>query len=367
MRIKTITCHDVYNHGASLQAYALQRYLTEQGHDVAIIDYKPWYLSNHYNFRAINNPKYDHFLVRSLYHLAKLPGRLLSLNRKNAFDQFRIERLRLTPKRYADNDELKADCPEADVYIAGSDQIWNTLFENGKDPAFYLDFVSDGKKKISYAASFATEKIMEGYEDFVKEKIENLDYISVREQQGVELLHGLGIKNTVQVCDPVFLLSQQQWDDIAVMTYSEKYLLVYDTERSEMLEDISTALAKQLNLKTYSAGSFPLRYANRNFHQSGPVEFVSLIKNAEYVISNSFHGTAFSVIYQKNMCVVNRSEAINSRMLSLLESLGIADRLVGADVIIDEIIKPILYKPVQAKLNEIVEHSKKFLYQSIEE
>lgn len=366
LKIKTITCHDVYNHGASLQAYALQRYLSERGYEVEIIDYKPWYLSNHYNFRAINNSKYDYFLIRSLYKLAKLPSRLISLKRKFAFDRFRKEQLRLTSKCYASNDQLKADCPEADVYIAGSDQIWNTLFENGKDPAFYLDFVTVDKKRLSYAASFATEKIVNGYEDFVKEKVEALDFISVREQQGVELLRKLEVNNAVQVVDPVFLLTQHQWNDFASFTYIEKYLLVYDTEKSETLKQISITLAKKLNLKIFSVGSLPLSYANRNFHQTGPVEFVSLIKNAEYVISNSFHGTAFSLIFHKNFCVINRSEAINSRMLSLLQSLGIENRLIGSSVNIEEIIKLINFKQVQAKLDELIDHSKMFLTQSIE-
>lgn len=366
MQIKTITCHDVYNHGASLQAFALQSYLAGQAHEVEIIDYKPAYLSNHYKLFTVSNPKYDKFFIKYIYLLAKLPGRLISLKRKKAFDRFTQNHLKLTPKRYTGNDALKADCPKADIYIAGSDQIWNTIFPNGKDPAFYLDFVPESKKRISYAASFATEKIVEEYEDFVKKQVAKIDFISVREQTAVKILNGLNINSAIQVCDPVFLLENDKWNGLASVLYHEKYMLVYDTEKSETLKKISIALAKKLNLKIYSAGAFKLSYANRNFQHSGPVEFVSLIKNAGYVISNSFHGTAFAIIFGKNFCVVNRSEAINSRMQSLLESLGLEDRLATEHHNTDDLVKEIDYSGVNSKLSEIVEGSKQFLQNAIQ-
>lgn len=136
MKIKTITCHDVYNVGASLQAYALVTYLRKLGHDAQIIDYKPDYLSNHYPLWGLGNPAYDKPVIRELYNLAKLPGRLKARNGKAEYDRFTAEFLPLTPRRYTSNDDLKQNPPEADVYFAGSDQIWNCFFPNGKDPAF---------------------------------------------------------------------------------------------------------------------------------------------------------------------------------------------------------------------------------------
>ena len=156
MKIRTITCHDVYNVGASLQAYALQTYLKSLGHDVKIIDYKPDYLSKHYRLDVVGNPKYDKPFVREAYLLAKLPERLHALPRKKTFDSFTAKHLDLT-RRYTSNEELQADPPEADVFFAGSDQIWNPLFPNGKDPAFYLDFALHGIR-ASYAASFASAR-----------------------------------------------------------------------------------------------------------------------------------------------------------------------------------------------------------------
>ena len=217
MKIKTITCHDVYNHGASLQAFALQQYLEEQGHEVEIIDYKPDYLSGHYNLCKVNNLNWDTNIVsRFIYILIKLPFRLLDLQRKQAFDNFRKKYLVLTSKRYTTNVELKENCPKADVFIAGSDQIWNTIFPNGRDAAFYLDFAPKESKKIAYAASFATESVVLEYKDFVKQMLQNFNYIAVREQGAIDILKTLGIYDGTWVCDPVFLLDRQKWDKIAV-------------------------------------------------------------------------------------------------------------------------------------------------------
>lgn len=179
MKICTITCHDVYNVGASLQAYALQTYLKSLGHDVKIIDYKPDYLSKHFRLDIIGNPKYDKPFVREAYLLAKLPGRLRILPRKRAFDGFTSKHLELT-RRYASNEELKANPPEADAFLAGSDQIWNPLFPNGKDPAFYLDFVQQGIR-ASYAASFAVDEFPQELRDVTAKYLAKIDYIAVRE------------------------------------------------------------------------------------------------------------------------------------------------------------------------------------------
>ena len=224
MKIKTITCHDVYNLGASLQAFALQNYLESDGHDVEVIDYKPCYLSNHYKLWGVGNERFHKPILWQLYNLAKFPGRVSALPRKKVFDEFTKKYLRLT-KRYNSFEELRANPPEADVYVAGSDQIWNTTFNNGIDPAFYLNF---GKaKKISYAASFATEKLRKGTESFVKEMLDNFNGISVREESGINIIKSTG-HNGIVVVDPVFLLSQDQWESVSNNIGEGKdYILVY--------------------------------------------------------------------------------------------------------------------------------------------
>ena len=233
MKIKTITCHDVYNVGASLQAYALVTYLRKLGHDAQIIDYKPDYLSNHYPLWGLGNPAYDKPVIRELYNLAKLPGRLKARNGKAEYDRFTAEFLPLTPRRYTSNDDLKQNPPEADVYFAGSDQIWNCFFPNGKDPAFYLDFAPAGSVRASYAASFAMDDIPEEWKPDVKRRLSGLDHISVRESSGAAIVERLGIPGAVQVMDPVFLLDSEAWASIEKpVPNTEPYVLLYDFDRN---------------------------------------------------------------------------------------------------------------------------------------
>ena len=196
-----------------MQAYALQTYLKSLGHDVKIIDYKPDYLSQHYRLDVVANPKYDKPLLKQAYLLAKLPGRLRMLPRKEAFDRFTAAYLDLTA-RYASNEELKANPPVADVFFAGSDQIWNPLFPNGKDPAFYLDFVQRGTR-AAYAASFSVDDFPEALRAATAGYLKRFDHVAVREKSGLAILHSLGVEDAVSVLDPVFLLDRAQWETMA--------------------------------------------------------------------------------------------------------------------------------------------------------
>ena len=361
MKIKTITCHDVYNLGASLQAYALAKYLKTCNHDVQIIDYKPDYLSRHYSLTWVPNPRFDRPILRQAYLLAKLPGRLKARKslRKRRFDAFREAYLPLTAQRYASADELQANCPDADVYIAGSDQIWNPVFRNGKDPAFFLKFVPDNKKKISYAASFSVDELSQEDSERILPWLRRLDAISVREPSGVALLSNMGLSGT-QVMDPVFLLPKEQWKDIAICPDRKDYILVYDFDNSVLVRNIATALAEQTGKKIISV--FPMNGADQVWSDMGPREFLGAILNADCVISNSFHATAFSLIFQKDFYVVNREEKINTRMRDLLGSLSLSERLIS--VLPDE-EAPLIWHNIKEKLDSQIAVSKAFLRDQI--
>ncbi len=362
MKICTITCHDVYNHGASLQAYALMKYLRYCGNEVEIIDYKPSYLNNHYNLLSIDNPKWEkNIIAKSIYLTIKLPKRLLGLRRKAAFDTFTSKYLRITKERYTSNDELKKNVPNSDVYICGSDQIWNSLHSNGKDPAFYLDFVPEGKIKASYAASFATETISEEIKPDLKRRIKRLDAVSVREKSGVEILKELDINNAVNVVDPVFLLDKQEWDKLGKEEFKDEYILIYDFDESNLIKEIVLKLRKQKGYKIYSINPGRLGYADKYFKYDGPETFVSLVKNAKFVISNSFHAAVFSIIYEIDFAIVNRKESINTRMRDLLDDLGLNERLVNENYELDSLFGKTEYQETRRKLNKKIKISKQFL------
>lgn len=367
MKIHTITSHDVYNYGASLQAYALMHYLQGLGNEVSIIDYKPEYSKARYNFWYIS-PQYrwrKNPLLRFLACLVLVPKRFYTYRRKEAFDAFKSEYLDLT-QRFSTLTELEHTQWNAQMFIAGSDQIWNTDHENGKDPANYLSFVPFGKKRMSYATSFGIDCIKPEFQDMVKRNLKHFQQITVREKQGVYILKQLGL-SAVQVVDPVFLLSKNEWEDLSVSPKVKgKYILVYDFGRNKMMQEFAVRYAKKYQLRIFSLNDFVSHsYADCNINDAGPREFLGLIKNAECFISNSFHGTAFSIIFEKQFFVFNRKDAVNSRMESLMEMAGLQDRLImnQADFIkMDSLID---YEAVNSRMGEYITKSKDVLAKNI--
>ncbi len=361
MIIRTITCHDVYNVGASLQAYALASYLQKLGHDVRILNYKPDYLSGHHRLWGGISPKYDKPIVRTAYCLAKLPQRIVrrSGKRKREFDRFTQGFLPLSQKRYNSYQELLDDCDYADLYIAGSDQIWNTLFENGKDPAFYLQFVPEGIPKASYAASFATERIAAGWEQKLAQWIDSLDYISVRERSGLGILKDLGIQRGCQVLDPVFLLDSQSWQALAKKwndPNQNPYVLVYDFDGNPQIAEFARNMAEEKGWEVISFLKNP--YIDKNFSQEGPLAFLSLVYGAQAVVSNSFHATAFSLIFGKEFWVFDRKEGINTRMRDMAMLVGAQDRIVTNQNVSGE---PVDFVSIHERLDIAISKSKAYL------
>ena len=331
MKIKTLTTYDVYNYGASLQAYALMTYLASKGNDVEIINYQPNYLTRKYDYRWVNPESWmsKYVITRIVYRILKYLQRQTTLGRKRKFDVFNHQILKETPHVYYTYAELKQNPPEADLYVVGSDQIWNVFYEAGRDPAFYLDFVKSGRK-ASYAASFSYLNIDEGNAHRIKESLQTFSAVSVREYQGLDILNLMGIKGT-WVLDPVFLLSVEEWKNLMVDFHkSEPYLLVYDFEGNKNLKTFAIEYAKRKKLKIYSINdTYPRLYAHKNFSSSGPKEFLSLIYNCDAFVSNSFHGTAFSIMFHKPVFVFNRHRhKVNSRMESLMKLFELSDFII---------------------------------------
>ena len=357
MKICTITCQNADNYGARLQTYALATYLEKKGHEVKVIDYRPSYMS----FKV----KEWYWPGCSIKNWAKL---FLQLNQRNIqikrhkmFDRFSQCHIPLTPRKYHSWEDLFKRPPEADIYIAGSDQIWNTFFPNGKDPAFYLDFGDTKTKRISYAASFATTRLAEDCADFVQRKVMNLDHVSVRENSGLAILQELGCAGKL-AADPACLLSSDQWDEIAVNPQIKNdYILVYDFLNSPTLKKLAIRLTSLLKCKISSVGPRRLKYADKNLIYASPEEFVGLVKNARCVISNSFHGTMFAMIYHRDFFVVKREDGLNERMVDLLGRYRLSHRLVDASVSDAVLSGQIDYQTVKPSFDADIKSSEEFL------
>lgn len=360
MKIYTITCHDVYNAGASLQAFALERYLQSKGHDVRILDYKPDYLSSHYSLTKVNNPLFDKPIVRSLYVLAKLPERLRkNKSRKKAeFDQFKKEYLHCSDRIYISYEELVNDPPECNALIAGSDQIWNPLFNNGKDPSFFLQFGNDEIRRISYAASFAVDGLSDDDAERMKEWLKIFDHIAVREQSGIRILKQLGYEGEV-VCDPVFLLDAEEWLRLANVRPEDNHVFVCDFDQSSVIQELVNSMNDEI------ISYFPMSGVTC-VDESGPLGFLHNLASAKLIISNSFHATAFALLFNKPFYVVERQEKINMRLYDLLNSVGLDDRIVRSAHDI-ETMKPIDWEKVNQHLKLIIERSKIYLNEALKE
>lgn len=363
MNICTITCHNVYNAGASLQAYALVCYLRSLGHNVCIIDYYPYYYREGLKIWCKPPLKYNKFPMSFMYCLYKMPIQVIKLlgGKKKKFDEFTNKYLPLT-ERFSEYEELRQNCPKADVFICGSDQIWNSYGIVGKDPAYYLEFASDRAIKISYAASFSTDSINSEYRLKIINWLKRFDAISCREKSGVQILEKCGIRNAVLVLDPVFLVDAETWLQMgSKRTSFDNYLLVYDFDNNPLIRELALRIAARDNLKIISFQK--LSYSDSVYSDYGPLEFISMIYNAKCVISNSFHATAFSIVFNKLFYVVKRKEDLNARIIDLLKELDLTQCMIES--VDSNLPSEINYSKVNEKLKQMIRVSKEFLNTSI--
>ena len=333
MKIGIITCHRAFNYGAVLQAYALQKFLKNEEYEVKVIDYTPKYIRKSYNKNKLKR------IIRPML-------RFYDFRKSNkVFGDFLNNNVSLTKKRYYSYNELVNNPPEFDCFIAGSDQIWNCNIENGKDDAFFLRFVGEDKIKMSYAASIAMNEIPEEQKERFKRNLQDFDHISVREQTGINLLQQIGIKNVEKVLDPVYLLEREQWDEFAdkssLNLEKEKYILAYGFKRQKDLYQYARKLATSKGYKLYSINTnFEDKFldVDKYFYNATPNDFVHLVRNAQDIVTNSFHGLSFSIIYNKPVHQFKKSGNENSRMTDLLEELKMSKRLVNNNEIITNTI-----------------------------
>ncbi len=372
MRIYTITCHNVYNYGATLQAYALQHYLSEIGHDVTIIDYRPDYLDWHYHLSWWIPKSSKHysklsksFIKRGLYVLFRFFNDMKSYPRAWAFNKFNKQYLRLSCKCKT-IEAIKKITNDADCLITGSDQVWNSLtLPNGYDSAFYLGFAQNGATKLSYAASFGGSSIDIEAIPFIKEHLSKFDSISVREQSGVNILHSMNLDGTV-VCDPVFLLSKEDW--LSAFNYcapnEDKYILIYNLghDSKAILRD-AIELKKRTGIRVVSLLTNVSIDTDEELRAESPDRFISLINNAQIVLTNSFHATSFAILFNKKFYVYTGNNGkTNTRIFDLLRLCCIEDRLNPPSVSFDENID---YAKVNKRMKEYIDFSKRWLIKAI--
>ena len=373
--VYTITFHNAHNYGAMLQTYALQNKIINLGYETEVIDFLSEDLIKGYKVKLFNFSNGIKSCISSLtsYSIRK--------KRYEIFEKFLKEKIKLTERRYFTIEDLRKDNEIFDICITGSDQVWNPAIVYS--PAYFLSFGSKNTKRISYAASFGQEKILKEYEEKVEEHLKNFDYISVREKSGINLVKKLSGKDATQVLDPVFLLSKDEWKKlenniIKDFNLENGYILVYSMEKNPLIMETAEKLKKYLNkpiviihssygLKTQIE---ILRSKNINIPVAGPQEFITLFANADCIVTNSFHGTAFSIVFDKPFLSVPHTTR-NTRLQSILELLKLEKRFISTD---DRILSgeelfnkaKLKYKDTDLLLQNEIIKSEEFLISAIE-
>lgn len=370
-------CYQHKNYGSQLQGYATTVELARRNIDFEVIRYKkkitPLLLVK--SLPRLLNPVFinDRIIETSQKKMMlKLHPQLAQDNavRNAAFDKFSQSRFKKLSPVYYGYEQLKEQSKKYTAVMVGSDQLWSP---SGITSNFYnLMFADDNTVKISYATSFGVSQINPKYHKIYNTFLNRLDFISVRENSGKKIVEELSSNKAEVVCDPVILLDAEQWlkEIPNKRLYDEPYIFAYFLGKSAEYRDAVTKFAKQKGLKIVTEPHMDsYNKADENFgdytpFDIGPAEFVNLIRNAEYVFTDSFHGSVFSMLYQKQFLVFNRysdnsSSSKNSRIDSFCKNYGLSDRRYNGNIA--NVENEINYEAVLGKVDEHRQKSKAFL------
>lgn len=294
----------IMNYGNRLQNYALQEYLQSLGFDVQTVKYKPAYDSIKKNKRKVNDVKRYYKAVKRRIFLLRY--KYLNKKKREKFTQFINEYINWTKKEYyidSDYTELKENF---DYIVCGSDQVWNPYWE-GTNPIYFMEFIPK-ERRIAYAASFGVSDIPKDKWEYYKRNLHNIPYISCREDEGVHIIEKLISRKVPQVIDPVFLMNPEEWKKIedkpSISIIDKPYILVY------VLGEYERKYAKkikEINRKNNFNILFLDKADKRNTYFASPAEFIYLIRNAAIVCTDSFHGAAFSILFNRPFICFRRS------------------------------------------------------------
>lgn len=376
MKIGIINFHCSNNYGAVLQCLALQDYLTIRGHDCYVIDYEPRYIiqqqipfGNPFFFATWAKKEYSesNFFLK-IYKMFLRTGHCIynyryAITRKRRNSHFRSfckANLKMT-SIYTNNAAIESNPPIFDVYVSGSDQIWNPKVTYSRlDSVYFLNFAPNNKKKIAYAVSPCQLEISL-YKDELSYYLNKYTAISLREKDKLNELQKITHNNIETMIDPTLLLEKtnySKYEDNSIKL-PKSYVLIYGFSTKEnpwLLSDIASDFAEQDKLPIFNISIEPIlvRKGIKNYPSLGPGQFLTFVKNADFIVTNSFHGTAFSIIYEKNFVSVEK-KITASRMGELMTQLNLSDRLINCydDKLLDNIKKtPINYSKIRKIISE---------------
>lgn len=375
------------NYGGVLQAYALEKKLNNLGYDAEQLSY----VANYRNLNAttLSKPIKRSLLRRALGFIKRrLKKAVLYCQTKR--NMLRAEEKRHHFKNWTDenvksskdvyNQSNIAECNNLyDAFVTGSDQVWNYIWY---EKNYFLDFVNNSKIKISYAASLGHNNVPCNVEKVYKEHLKSFNAVSVREENMVELFKPISPVNVEWVVDPVFLLDKNEWGSIALSQekINDKYIFCYFFGENKKEREIAYKFARQNNLKIVLISDLIIEqnvrldesFADIKLKNVNPGEFLYLIKNAEYVFTDSFHATAFSLIFNKQFYVFNRysNGGMSDRITSVTNLFNVSERFcAGKNENLDYVnsLKDIDYSANQSAFIKLKDKSIQFLKKNLGE
>lgn len=323
-RVGIITFHRAINYGALFQAYSLVKALESIGCDCEIIDYQSQCIDKNYQEMHLRNCK-------NIKEVLRFPFVAKAFNEKRTnFREFVKKNLQLS-QPCLKHEDLEEVVKDLDILISGSDQVWNYNITDF-DEAYVLGFDTGNLKKNSYAASFGVSKLSEKHEGYYQRFLQLYDHISVRERQGKEIVKKLLGKDVEVHLDPTFLLSREEWKQVANENNRTKnYILIYSFGLPQTLRKFSEYLSRNTGLPIIylPVSSYSLRDRIKAEYRTtaSPSEYLGLFLNASYVITNSFHGTAFSIIFNKPFFLEKKpASPDNSRFDNIMDTFSLRER-----------------------------------------
>lgn len=333
MKVSIITLHYINHYGSLLQTYATGKAFEKMNCDVEFVNYeRPNSKESIQIKEAIKKKGYSNNFVKGFifYFIKKIEN----IFRKNFSTKFLNKYVNFT-HYYENYDKLSENPPIADVYVTGSDQTWNSDYNGGVLPAYYLRYAPKGKKRIGYAVSIGMPEFHDDEKDIIKQYASEYDAISVRENSAKKLLEGIGIDNVQQIIDPTLVLNLEDWKKIInpQRTIKEKYIIIYKLNNIPEIEEFAKKLSEETGAKivrmSYYLNHF--KYQGKMVFSPSVEEFLSLIYYADYVLTDSFHGLAFSLNFKKQFYVFYPGK-YSTRLQSLLELTGTENRLIKNDL-----------------------------------
>lgn len=319
------------NFGAALQGVALYKVLEKNGYDATIQRYLGGVLRDkqkNVSMKKIFSYSPLEVYLKTLFRIGKISHKKGVNEQREIFRKFQEDYMSFYPGERKTWCTLKNDYPEADIYICGSDQIWNPTFKGGyNDPGYFLDFVKE--RKISYAPSFGVSDIPDTSIENLDELLSTFDCISVREKAGAEIIEKYTNRKAKVVLDPTLLIDSKEWNSMSNMPKNipDKYILCYRFGNSLEVNKHIIELSKKLNLPIVELPLSGISYHNikvKRLFEAGPSEFIGLIKNATLVCTDSFHATVFSILMETPFITflrgedTSKGEGMNSRITNLL-------------------------------------------------